>query len=31
MDPVHNFIDVSEYPVVLKLINTPHFQRLRSL
>ncbi len=31
MDPVHNFIDVSEYPVVLELINTPHFQRLRSL
>ena len=31
MDPVHNFIDVSEYPVVLELINTAHFQRLRSL
>ena len=31
MDPVHNFIDVSEYPVVLQLIDTPHFQRLKSL
>lgn len=31
MDPVHNFIDVSEYPVVLQLIGTPHFQRLKSL
>lgn len=31
MDPVHNFIDVSEYPVVLELIDTPHFQRLKSL
>lgn len=31
MDPVHNFIDVSEYPVILQLINTPHFQRLKSL
>lgn len=31
MDPVHNFIDVSEYPVVLQLISTPYFQRLKSL
>ena len=31
MDPVHNFIDVSEYPVIMQLISTPHFQRLKSL
>ena len=31
MDPVHNFIDVSEYPVILELIDTPHFQRLKAL
>ena len=31
MDPVHDLIDVSEYPVVLELIDTPHFQRLKSL
>ena len=28
---MHNFIDVSEYPVILELIDTPHFQRLKSL
>ena len=31
MDPVHNFIDISEYPVILQLIDTPYFQRLRRL
>lgn len=31
MDPVHNFIDISEYPVVRELIDAPHFQRLRRL
>ena len=31
MDPVHNFIDISEYPVVQQLIDTPYFQRLRRL
>ncbi len=31
MDPVHNFIDISEYPVIQRLIDTPHFQRLRRL
>jgi len=31
MDPVHNFIDISEYPVMLQLIDTRHFQRLRRL
>ena len=31
MDPVHNFIDISEYPVIQQLIDTPYFQRLRRL
>ena len=31
MDPIHNFIDISEYPVVQQLIDTPHFQRLKRL
>ena len=31
MDPVHNFIDISEYPVISQLIDTPYFQRLRRL
>ncbi len=31
MDPVHNFIDISEYPVIRQLIDTPFFQRLRRL
>ena len=30
-DPIHNFIDISEYPVIQQLIETPHFQRLRRL
>ncbi len=31
MDPIHNFIDISEYLVIQQLIDTPHFQRLRRL
>ncbi len=31
MDPIHNFIDISEYPVIKAIIETPHFQRLRRL
>lgn len=31
MDPVHNFIDISEYPVIQQLVDTPYFQRLRRL
>ncbi len=31
MDPVHNFIDISEYPVIKEIIETPYFQRLRRL
>lgn len=30
-DPVHNFIDISEYPVIQQLVDTPYFQRLRRL
>jgi len=31
MDPIHGFIDISEYPVIKELIETPYFQRLRRL
>lgn len=31
MDPIHNFIDISEYPVIKEIIETPYFQRLRRL
>ncbi len=31
MDPIHKFIDISEYPVIQELIDTPYFQRLRRL
>ncbi len=31
MDPIHNFIDISEYPVIQQLIDTPYFQRLKRL
>ena len=30
-DPVHSFIDISEYPLVRQLVDTPYFQRLRRL
>lgn len=31
MDPIHSFIDISEYPVIKQLIETKYFQRLRRL
>lgn len=31
LDPIHNFIDISEYAVIQELIDTPYFQRLRRL
>lgn len=30
-DPVHSFIDISEYPLILQLVDSPYFQRLRRL
>lgn len=30
-DPIHGFIDISEYPVIDKIIKNPFFQRLRRL
>ena len=30
-DPIHDFIDVSRYDFILKIINTPYFQRTRRL
>lgn len=31
MDPVHGFINISEYPIIEELIGTKYFQRLRRL
>jgi HD superfamily phosphohydrolase len=31
MDPIHGFIDISQYPVIQELIATSYFQRLRRL
>ena len=31
MDPIHGFIDISQYPVLEEIIETPYFQRLRRL
>lgn len=31
MDPIHGFIDISQYPVLKEIIETPYFQRLRRL
>ncbi len=31
MDPIHGFIDITQYPVIKEIIETPYFQRLRRL
>ena len=31
MDPVHGFINISEYPIIKEIIETKYFQRLRRL
>ena len=31
MDPIHGFIDISEYPVIEELVDSKYFQRLRRL
>jgi len=31
MDPIHGFINISEYPIIKELIETKYFQRLRRL
>ena len=31
MDPIHGFINISEYPVIKELVESKYFQRLRRL
>jgi len=31
MDPIHGFINISEYPIIEKLVDSKYFQRLRRL
>lgn len=31
MDPIHDFINISEYPVIEEIVETKYFQRLRRL